>query len=167
MIRILNHHDPALAHQIYRLQQAAYTVERDLIDYPDFPPLHVTAQDIQQEAADFLGAWVDGAWVDGALVGVLSFATTATCLDIERLIVHPQAFRRGIASALLHAVEGYARAAGQLTVSTAAKNLPAVSLYQKHGYQLTQRTTLADGLELVHFFKAVAPGTHPLRTTSE
>lgn len=38
MITILNQRDTAIAQQIYQLQQAAYTVEQALIDYPDFPP---------------------------------------------------------------------------------------------------------------------------------
>ncbi len=154
MISILHHRDPMLAQQIYWLQQAAYTVERDLIDYPDFPPLHVTAQEIQAETEIFLGAWLAG-----ELVGVLSFQRTGTALDIGRLIVHPSAFRRGIASLLLRTVEEHLGSTERITVSTAAKNLPAVQLYQKHGYHLTQRTTLPDGLELVGLCKTVTPST--------
>ena len=37
MISIVNHCDPAMAEQIYQLQQAAHRVERDLIAYQDFP----------------------------------------------------------------------------------------------------------------------------------
>lgn len=150
VISIVNHHDPAIAEQIYQLQQAAYKVERDLIAYQDFPPLRVTAGDIQQEPDTFLGYWEAG-----ELAGILSFTITSTLLDIGRLIVHPAHFRRGIASLLLRSAEGYATAGMQLTVSTAEKNLPAVALYQKHGYQCTQRTTLPDGLVLARFFKKV------------
>lgn len=151
IITILDQRNAVVAQQIYHLQQAAYTVERDLIDYPDFPPLQVTSAEIQAEEEHFLGYWQDG-----ALVGVLSFQTTAALLDIGRLIVHPQAFRRGIAGALLREVERCSEPGDKLTVSTAAKNLPAVQLYQKHGYQLTARTTLPDGLELVRFEKQMA-----------
>lgn len=150
MITVVNHRDSAVAQQIYLLQQAAYTVERDLIDYPDFPPLLVTAAEIQAETEHFLGYWLDA-----ALVGVLSFASTPGVLDIGCLVVHPQAFRRGIARALLRAVEHYGEPGGKLTVSTAAKNRPAVQLYQKQGYHLTEQTTLPDGLELVRFDKVV------------
>ena len=148
MITILNHRDFTIAQQIYVVQQAAYTVERDLINYPDFPPLRVTVADIQAETEHFLGYWLDT-----ALVGELSFASTPGVLDIGSLVVHPQAFRRGIASALLRAVEHYGEPGGKLTVSTAAKNRPAVQLYQKQGYHLTEQTTLPDGLELVRFTK--------------
>ena len=150
MITILHHRDPAIAQQIYVVQQAAYTVERDLINYPDFPPLRVTVADIQAETERFLAYWVDA-----VLVGVLSFESKPGLLDIGRLIVDPAAFRRGIASALLRAIEHYGEPGGKLTVSTAAKNLPAVQLYQKQGYHLTEQTTLPDGLALVRFDKVV------------
>jgi ribosomal protein S18 acetylase RimI-like enzyme len=150
MISTVDHHDPVIAEQIYQLQQAAYKVERDLIAYQDFPPLRVTVSDIQQEPDTFLGYWEAG-----ELAGVLSFTVTPTLVDIGRLIVHPAHFRQGIASRLLRSVERYATAGRQLTVSTAEKNSPAVSLYEKHGYQGTQRTTLPDGLVLVRFFKTL------------
>lgn len=153
MIALLDQRDPLIAEQIYQLQQASYTIERDLIEYPDFPPLAVTAQEIQVEPDTFLGYWTGA-----ILAGVLSFTVTPVLLDIGRLIVHPAYFRRGIAGQLLQAVETYAPVAKRITVSTAEKNLPAVRLYQKHGYQLTERTVLPDGLVLVRFFKPAASG---------
>lgn len=150
MITLLDQRDPLIAEQIYQLQQASYAVERDLIEYPDFPPLAVIAQEIQDEPDTFLGYWEDG-----YLAGVLSFTLTPSLLDIGRLIVHPHYFRRGIASQLLQAVADYVTPTMRITVSTAEKNLPAVRLYQKHGYHLTERTLLPDGLVLVRFFKSV------------
>jgi ribosomal protein S18 acetylase RimI-like enzyme len=148
MISHVNHHEPQIAEQIYQLQQAAYTVERDLIAYPDFPPLRVSAADIQHESGSFLGAWNAA-----QLVGILSYTMTSHLLDIGRLIVHPSTFRRGVASQLLTAVERYATARQHLTVSTAEKNYPAVALYLKHGYSVLQRSELPDGLALVRFIK--------------
>jgi ribosomal protein S18 acetylase RimI-like enzyme len=150
MIVRVNHRDPHIAERIYHLQQAAYTVERDLIGYPDFPPLRVTAADIQQEPDTFLGVWQAE-----QLVGILSYTTTPAMLDIGRLIVHPSVFRRGIARSLLIAVEREATTQQQLTVSTAEQNYPAVALYQRQGYRLLERTVLPDGLVLVRFIKEI------------
>lgn len=146
----VDHRDPAVAGEIYRLQQASYAVERDLIGVADFPPLLVTARDIQREPGTFLGCRDRG-----ALVGVLSFTATPALLDIGRLIVDPAYFRRGIAGALLDAAERRAAPGMRLTVSTAEKNLSAVRLYRKHGYQIAQRTTLPDGLALVRLSKQI------------
>jgi ribosomal protein S18 acetylase RimI-like enzyme len=151
MVSHINHRAPNIAEQIYQLQQASYSVERDLIDYHDFPPLRVTAADIQQEPGIFLGVWAGE-----ALLGILSYTVTPQLLDIGRLIVHPSAFRRGIASKLLSAVERSATGQQHLTVSTAEKNEPAVALYQKHGYHILKRSQLPDGLVLVRFIKEVS-----------
>ena len=150
MPRVLDHRDPIIAEQIYQLQQASYAIEGELIGYADFPPLRVTVQDIQQEPEVFLGYWEAA-----TLAGVISFSIAPVLVDIGRLIVHPQYFRRGIAGALLQAVELYAPLGACLTVSTAEKNTPAVRLYEKHGYELAQRTMLPDGLALVRFVKEV------------
>jgi hypothetical protein len=90
MIALLDQRNPLIVEQIYHLQQASYAVERDLIEYPDFPPLAVTAQEIQEEPDTFLGYSLDA-----HLVGVLSFTLTPALLDIGRLIIHPHYFRSG------------------------------------------------------------------------
>jgi ribosomal protein S18 acetylase RimI-like enzyme len=72
-------------------------------------------------------------------------------------VVSPTHFRRGIAARLLEAVETIKPGIRQVTVSTAEKNLPAVTLYEKHGYRVTQRTVLDDGLVLVQLQKQVNP----------
>ncbi|GAB4209536.1 MAG: GNAT family N-acetyltransferase [Roseiflexaceae bacterium] len=149
-VQQIDQREPLVAQAIYLLQQAAYTVERDLIEYPNFPPLRVTASDIQHEPGVFLGIWEGG-----RLAGTLSFTCDARLLDIGRLVVHPEAFRRGFASTLLRAAECYDPACDRITVSTAEKNTPAVALYQKHGYRQSQRTVLPDGLVLVRFVKAI------------
>jgi ribosomal protein S18 acetylase RimI-like enzyme len=151
MVSYVDHRAADIAEQIYQLQQASYAVERDLIDYADFPPLRVTAADIRQEPGTFLGAWAGE-----ALLGILSFTATPQVLDIGRLIVHPSAFRRGIASQLLSAAEHSATGQHHLTVSTAEKNQPAVALYQRHGYRVLKRSQLPDGLVLVRFIKELA-----------
>ena len=151
MVSYVDHHEPQIAEYIYHLQQASYAVERDLIAYADFPPLRVTAADIQHEPGAFLGVWAAE-----RLLGILSYTVTPPMLDIGRLIVHPSAFRRGIASSLLSAVERSATGQHHLTVSTAEKNYPAMSLYQKHGYRILKRSELPDGLALVRFIKEVS-----------
>ena len=48
------------------------------------------------------------------------------------LAVDPRSRRRGVASALLAALEGEAR--GQLFLEVAEPNQPAISLYEHHGW---------------------------------
>jgi ribosomal protein S18 acetylase RimI-like enzyme len=144
----LNHHDLAIARQIHTVQMAGYQVESALIDYPDLPPLLESIEDIQTSDERFLGCWCND-----QLLGVLSFERQADVVDICRLVVTPEAARRGVGSRLLMAVEASEGDCRLLVVSTAERNLPAVKLYERHGYHLRRRRQLPDGLRLVEFEK--------------
>lgn len=150
MISPIDIRQPDLAHQIQALQKAAYTVESQLIGYPNLPPLQETSTDLQHSAEQFLIYRAEG-----QIAGAISYLRLGDTLDICRLVVRPAYFRRGIAGKLLTAVETDEPGIRQITVSTAEKNLPAVALYQKHGYRVVQRTVLADGLVLVKLGKQI------------
>ena len=147
-ITMLDHHDPSVAAQILTVQHAAYVIEAALIDYPALPPLHETARMIQTSDEQFLGCYAGE-----RLMGVLSFELLVERLHICRLAVHPDFARRGVASRLLISAEKQTNRP-TLTVSTAERNTPAVSLYTKHGYAITQRITTPDGLRLIFLTKS-------------
>lgn len=150
MINSVDIRQPDIARQIYHLQQAAYTVESQLIGYPNLPPLRETAAELQRSAEQFL-AYQE----EGQMVGTVSYLRRGDTLDIGRLVVSPAHFRRGIAGKLLAAVETAEPSLRYITVSTAAKNLPALTLYRKHGYSVVRQTVLADGLVLVELGKQI------------
>ena len=143
--------DRDLAAQILAVQVAAYTVESELIGYPDLPPLRETIEDILSAPERFL-VYQDG----GQIAAVLSYARTDKNLEIGRLVVSPSHFRRGIASQLLVYLEQLQPTYRKITVSTAAANHPAIRLYQKHGFHIIERTVLPDHLVLVQLTKETA-----------
>lgn len=147
----LDQRDRAIAAQIRDIQRAAYAVEATLIGYPDLPPLRDNVNHIQHSTDSFLGGFLGT-----SLAGLLSYEQHENRLHICRLAVHPDWTRRGVATALLQAVEQQS-VRPMLTVSTAALNAPALTLYQKHGFTLTQRTTTPDGLVLVLLTKSIPP----------
>ena len=79
---------------------------------------------------------------DGAVVG---YAGAMTVLDegyITNVAVAPEHRRRGIADALLDAMEAEARggkALSFLTLEVRESNAPAIALYEKHGYRTVGR----------------------------
>lgn len=160
MIETLDPRDRVVAGEVHALQQASYEIERQLLGLASFFPLGVRVEDIQAEPDTFLG-WRES----GRLVGVVSYLISPSGLygdeaprpmmDIGRMIVHPEFFRRGIAATLLAAAEAAAPRGARITVSTGEANGPAVRLYETRGYRAWRRTTLPDGLRLVRFLKEV------------
>jgi ribosomal protein S18 acetylase RimI-like enzyme len=143
MIALIDIQDEDLARQVLAVQLQSYQIESALIDYPNLPPLFENVADLQNSDETFVGYWLAG-----QLAGVLSYEQNDVGVHISRLVVHPNTFRRGIGRALLAWLET-AVSSPHITVSTAAKNQPAIHLYQAQGYTIVQCTTLPDGLELV------------------
>lgn len=148
MISLVEIQKPEIAQQIYNLQQAAYTVERQLIGYPTLPPLLESLVSLRQSGEQFLVFQEEG-----QIVGALSYTCTAKSLEICRVMVSPGHLRRGIAGKLLASVENVGPDVHQIVVSTAVQNHPAIALYEKSGYRQTYTTTLPDGLKLVTLHK--------------
>ncbi|MFI5427391.1 GNAT family N-acetyltransferase [Aeromicrobium sp. UC242_57] len=117
--------DPYFARALLGLQRSAYALEAELIGDDWIPPL-------QQDAVGLTawrGHWIT-AWDGTDLVGAIAWDECREVVDIEKVMVSPQATRRGIASELLGQV--IARSAGrQVVVATGRDNAPAVSLYCK------------------------------------
>jgi GNAT superfamily N-acetyltransferase len=96
------------------------------VDPTDFRPPH----------GDFLVAYLDGAPV--ACAGWRSLGTDGTTAELKRMFTRPQARRRGVARAVLRAVEESARAAGRSRVALETGSLQpeAIAMYESAGYGL-------------------------------
>ncbi|MFF5028840.1 GNAT family N-acetyltransferase [Streptomyces collinus] len=135
--------DTATLRQLWHLQQAAYAVEARLIGFDGIPQLHESLERLGACDESFLGVR-DGT----GLVGAVSWTRSRSgVLDICRLVVHPDAHRRGVATALLDALDSIEPA--ELTlVSTGTANLPAVALYRRRGFVATGECRIAPGVTL-------------------
>jgi ribosomal protein S18 acetylase RimI-like enzyme len=148
ILHIISLTNSIIAQQLYALQRAAYQIESQLIDYPHLPPLRESFTEFQQAGEQWL-TWIE----QQEIMGALAFVLGQDSLDICRLVVSPNHFRKGIARQLLLGLEPIALGAQTLTVSTAARNEPAIKLYYSQGYQLIRQSITPDGLELVHLQK--------------
>jgi ribosomal protein S18 acetylase RimI-like enzyme len=145
-IRPLELGDPDTIADLVRLQRASYRVEADLIGFEDLPPLSETHEELAAVEESFLGAY------EGErLLGAIAFFRHPTWVDIYRLVVDPSAFRRGIATRLLDALDERHGDAEYMTVATAEANGPAIALYRRRGFEVAGHSTVSPGIRIVRF----------------
>ncbi|MEQ8205407.1 MAG: N-acetyltransferase [Woeseia sp.] len=143
MIERLGHCSESVAKEIHRVFQAAYKVEAEQIGVTDFPPLKRSAEHIRATEGDFLGCW---SGVE--LTAVMEYVLADSHLSIDSLVVHPDHFRRGLASSLLQF--RLAQTDWQTAdVETAAQNGPAIALYEKFGFSFAAQWTTKAGIDKV------------------
>ncbi|WP_420318061.1 GNAT family N-acetyltransferase [Ekhidna sp.] len=148
MIKKLNHKNQNLAIKIRNVFQASYAIEAKLLDVEEnFPPLKRPLEAYTEATTDFYVYLVEE-----AIAGVIEIKNDREQTHIQSLVVHPDFFRKGIASKLLsHLFEQ--SSSNMYTVETGAKNDPAIKLYERHGFTLTKKWMTDVGIEKVAFVK--------------
>lgn len=136
MIRPLQASD---AEALLELQRASYRIEADLLGVTAFPPLAQTLSDLEAERP------VGYVFEEGGLVGAITFEDET----VTRLVVAPQAFRRGIGRQLVSHLLAHE---GIRFVSTGEANLPAIRLYESLGFEQVSSTERA-GIHILHLEK--------------
>ena len=151
MITKLDNSNAAVAKQIFTVFQCSYKIEAQLIGTSNFPPLLRCVVDITNSTTQFYG------FIEGErIAAVIEVAIKDQHLEIYSLTVDPNYFRKGIASKLISFVLetiDFVKA----TVETAVVNLPAITLYQKHGFVEYKRWTPSHGIEKVAMSIDLAP----------
>ncbi len=128
-IRELDLGAAGIAEEVVVLQRASYRVEAELLGARTLPALRESPRRLRRTREKFLGAY------EGErLVGAVSWIRSGPLVDIHRLVVHPDRFRRGIAGALLDALEARQPGAERWVVATGEANGPARRLYERHGF---------------------------------
>lgn len=140
--------DPYFAVLLLGLQRSSYALEADIIGDDRIPPL----QEDECGLTAWRGHWMT-AWEGTDLVGAIAWADHLDHVDIEKIMVSPDATRRGIATALLERV--LARSQGRtVAVATGRDNVPAVSLYAKHGFEREADEQVPPGIWISRFRRA-------------
>ena len=146
--------DRRIAEAVLRLQQRAYRIEADLIGSDGIPPLQETLEELQTCGETFLGA-ID----DGELIGAISWRFCDATIDIHRLVVHPDRFRRRIGTALVHGSLEAEPLAEKAIVQTGAQNAPATALYEREGFEHLDEIDVGGGLRVARFAKRLRSAT--------
>ncbi|MFE8701449.1 GNAT family N-acetyltransferase [Cytobacillus sp. FJAT-54145] len=129
------------------MQKESYKVEAEYIGTYEIPPLKESLQELMDCGETFIG-YYEG----GEIVGALSYKLEDNEIDIHRVMVDPNHFRKGIARKLIGHVEEHIPSQG-MVVCTGAKNTPAVTLYLKLGFEKVRDIEVGHGLVLTQFRK--------------
>ncbi|WP_371321659.1 GNAT family N-acetyltransferase [Robertmurraya korlensis] len=150
-IRYLDVTDEKVADIILKLQIPSYMVEAKLINFYDIPPIKDTVETLQNCGEKFFGYFIGN-----ELCGAISFKVEGKTLDIHRLTVHPNHFRKGIANQLLAFIEEQVEGMKKLIVSTGSENKPAIEFYLQRGFTVEKVVQVNEQLSLTCFEKKMA-----------
>jgi ribosomal protein S18 acetylase RimI-like enzyme len=145
-VRPLDVADASVAARVLELQRRSYEVEARLIGSERIPPLHESLEDLQACGETFLGAYVEG-----RLAAVVSWRFDGATIDLHRLAVLPDFFRRGIGVALLRAALQSEPRARRAIAQTGAANEPAKRLYRGEGFAELGDREVLPGLWISQF----------------
>lgn len=147
MIKKLDIKSMNVAEKVLKLQKYSYQIEADIIDFYDIPPLKETLETLMKCNEEF---W--GYIVNDEIAGIISYKISESVLDIHRLAIHPNFFKRGIGKKLLDFVESV-DSLSEIVVCTGKKNKPAINLYRQKGYKFVADIKIEDNLILTKFVK--------------
>ena len=149
MIKIIDISNRKKAADVLNIQIPSYKVEAEIIGSYEIPPLKDTVHTLQHCGETFFGYYENE-----ILCGVISIKVDDDDdeVDIHRLIVHPNHFRKGIAQLLLNYIETKFEVE-TIKVATASKNTPAVRFYKKNGFQNIKELIVNEQLSLTFFEK--------------
>lgn len=135
------------AEKLLEIQIPSYKIEAEIIGYGDIPPLKDTVDTLKQCGETFFGYYIND-----ELCAAIAVKVNGNEVDIHRLIVHPDHFRKGIAQKLLTFIEGQFEKK-IIIVATGSKNTPAITLYKKNGFRMTKEVQVNEHLSLTYFEK--------------
>jgi GNAT superfamily N-acetyltransferase len=151
-IRALDLGDRGTVGAFVALQRASYRVEADLLGARTLPALTETPRQVRASGEIFLGAF------EGErLVGAVSWKRDGPLLEIHRMVVHPDRFRRGIAGRLLAAVDEHEAGVERMIVATGAANPPARRLYERHGFAPVEERVAGGSIGIVIYERRASP----------
>lgn len=145
----IDHTSLEIAKAIWELFQISYQVEAELLALSVFPPLSRRVESIRECGSDFLGVKEDE-----KLIAAIEISKQEDALLINSLVVNPNYFRQGLATALVQQVLED-NASGIVRVCTATKNLRALSFYKKLGFVESGCFSCCDDIERVELKKTL------------
>ena len=142
-IEVLDKSDKSKLARIFQIQMLAYQIEAGILEVETLPPL-------QESIGGFISSKVDILiyLVDDSPLGAIFLEREKDSIAINKLVVDPKQFRKGIGRELVtHAIGRYLGL--KFKVSTGKKNSPAINLYNSLGFKIVNEQVVEDSLILV------------------
>jgi ribosomal protein S18 acetylase RimI-like enzyme len=149
LVNLIDHKELSAAEEIVRLQKASYIIEAELINFMQIPPILEDPEDIINSTEIYYGYYLEN-----NLAGIISYTIENDVLDICKVAVHPNYFKKGIATQLIKFIQQRPNIRS-IIVSTGLKNTPAVNLYISQGFIKTAEHEVVEGLFIACFEKQV------------
>ncbi len=150
MIIKIDHTDLVTAKEIQRVFRASYAIEAGLLGADDFPPLKRNLESFKTSNNVFYAFMIEG-----DIAGAMEIDASANSTHIQSLVVDPEYFRQGIASALMEFVfKTYDTPV--FTVETGLDNVPATELYLKFGFREVRQYDTDHGVRKIRFKRTVS-----------
>ncbi|MNZ97743.1 Acetyltransferase (GNAT) family protein [compost metagenome] len=149
MIIPLSLEDTGVVEQIWSLQHTAYRLEALAVGLTEYPPLPETFDSIRTSDELFYGQLTD----DGEIVGAIATGSEPVNGEVEitRLMVHSGHLRKGIGTALVQHVLDCNAHISKFVVTAGISNIPAVTLYKRHGFVPCEIVSYVAGTQLTLF----------------
>ncbi len=131
-IQPLDHKRKEVAKELYNIWQRSYPIEGKLIGMKVFPPLQRTLDEFENANTDFIGIIIKK-----QLIAAIEYKMINEILDIHSFVVDPDHLRKGYGKKLMEHILEYTTWNNAI-IETAEKNIPAIGLYQKMGFKITE-----------------------------
>jgi ribosomal protein S18 acetylase RimI-like enzyme len=149
MIKELDNSIESVSSKIREVFQASYSIEAQLLQAVDFPPLKRTLDNFLESSTQFFGFWEKN-----ELSAIIEIKEEELATHIQSLVVHPNHFRLGIGQKLLSFVF-LNHENSMFTIETGVDNGPAISLYEKNEFVEVKQWNTEFGIRKARFERAI------------
>lgn len=133
-----------------QIQKKAFTVQAELYDAYDIPPMIETAGDIYLDSDNLI---VLVAEINDKIVGSIRVVLGDGDAEIKRLSVMDEYQGRGIGRRLLSEAEKYCRNLPRIWLFTGGQSYGNINLYKKAGYHTFKEEHWKDNFTLIYLEK--------------
>lgn len=129
------------AEAIHEVIQTAFRREAERVNHWDIPPLRETTDELRSAMRNCV---IFSAKLDGIIVGTGRAIRKGDTTVVSRLAVLPEHQRKGIAGALILAIEAAYPDTTRCEVFTSETSFDNIALYEKNGYRIYERRKAPD-----------------------